>query len=71
MRVAVPGTTIGMSVRKLSVAFDDAGVRAAAASARREGVSLSAWLDRSACEASAIEDVAPTYNSAVNCRMSP
>ena len=56
MRVAVPGTTIGMSVRKLSVAFDDAGVRAAAASARREGVSLSAWLDRAAREALAIED---------------
>jgi len=68
MRVAVPGTTIGMSVRKLSVAFDDAGARAAAASARREGVSLSAWLDRAAREALASP---PAYSSAVNCRMSP
>ena len=56
MRVAVPGTTIGMSVRKLSVALDDAVARAAAASAKREGVSLSAWLDRAAREALAIED---------------
>ncbi len=47
---------IGMSVRKLSVAFDDAVARAAAASAKREGVSLSAWLDRAAREALAIED---------------
>jgi len=62
---------IGMSVRKLSVALDGAVADGAATSAKREGVSLSAWLDRSACEASAIEDVAPTYNSAVNCRMSP
>ncbi len=62
---------IGMSVRKLSVALDGAVAHGAATSAKREGVSLSAWLDRSACEASAIEDVAPTYNSAVNCRMSP
>jgi len=61
---------IGMSVRKLSVALDGAVAHGAATSAKREGVSLSAWLDRSACEAS-IEDVAPTYNSAVNCRMSP
>ena len=60
-----------MSVRKLSVALDGAVADGAATSAKREGVSLSAWLDRSACEASAIEDVAPTYNSAVNCRMSP
>ena len=56
MRVAVPGTTIGMSVRKLSVALDDTVARAAAASAKREGVSLSAWLDRAAREALAIED---------------
>ena len=62
---------IGMSVRKLSVALDGAVAHGAATSAKREGVSLYAWLDRSACEASAIEDVAPTYNSAVNCRMSP
>ena len=47
---------IGMSVRKLSVALDDAVARAAAASAKREGVSLSAWLDRAAREALAIED---------------
>src|SRR5262249_5327458 len=35
-----------MAVRKLSVALDGAVARAAAASAKREGVSLSAWLDR-------------------------
>ena len=52
----MPGTMIGMSVRKLSVALDDAVARAAAASAKREGVSLSAWLDRAAREALAIED---------------
>jgi len=45
-----------MSVRKLSVALDDTVARAAAASAKREGVSLSAWLDRAAREALAIED---------------
>ena len=47
---------IGMAVRKLSVALDDAVARAAAASAKRDGVSLSAWLDRAAREALAIED---------------
>jgi len=47
---------IGMSVRKLSVALDGAVARAVAASAKREGVSLSAWLDRAAREALAIED---------------
>jgi hypothetical protein len=46
---------LGMSVRKLSVALDDGVARAAAASAKREGVSLSAWLDRAAREALAIE----------------
>jgi hypothetical protein len=45
-----------MSVRKLSVALDDAVARAAAATARHEGISLSAWLDRAAREALAIED---------------
>ena len=55
---------IGMSVRKLSVALDGA----VAASAKREGVSLSAWLDRAAREALASP---PAYSSAVNCRMSP
>ena len=48
----MPGAMIGMSVRKLSVALDGA----VAASAKREGVSLSAWLDRGAREALAIED---------------
>ena len=51
MRVSLP-----MSVRKLSVALDGAVARAVAASAKREGVSLSAWLDRAAREALAIED---------------
>jgi hypothetical protein len=45
-----------MPVRKLSVALDQAIARAAAASAKREGVSLSAWMDRAAREALAIED---------------
>ena len=36
--------------------MDDTVARAAAASAKREGVSLSAWLDRAAREALAIED---------------
>jgi len=45
-----------MSVRKLSVALDEAVARAAAASAERRGLSLSAWLDRAAREALAIED---------------
>jgi hypothetical protein len=47
---------IGMSVRKISVALDETVARAAAASAKHEGVSLSAWLDRAAREALAIED---------------
>jgi hypothetical protein len=47
---------VDMSVRKLSVALDTTVARAAAASAKREGVSLSAWLDRAAREALAIED---------------
>ena len=47
---------IGMSVRKLSVALDGAVAHGAATSAKREGVSLSAWLDRAAREALAIED---------------
>ena len=59
---------IGMSVRKLSVALDGAVAHGAATSAKREGVSLSAWLDRAAREALASP---PAYNSAVNCRMSP
>ena len=59
---------IGMSVRKLSVALDGAVADGAATSAKREGVSLSAWLDRAAREALASP---PAYSSAVNCRMSP
>jgi hypothetical protein len=45
-----------MSVRKLSVALDEAVARAAAASAARGGLSLSAWLNRAAQEALAVED---------------
>ncbi len=45
-----------MSVRKLSVALNAEVARAAAESAERGGLSLSAWLDRAAREALAIED---------------
>lgn len=45
-----------MPARKLSIALDEAVASAAAASARRAGLSLSAWLDRAAREALAIED---------------
>jgi hypothetical protein len=45
-----------MSVRKLSIALNEEVARAAAASAKRGGLSLSAWLDRAAREALAIED---------------
>ena len=43
------GTTVGgMTVRKLSVALDDAVAEAAAEAAARSGLSLSAWLNRAA-----------------------
>jgi hypothetical protein len=45
-----------MGVRKLSVALDAAVAEAAAASAARRGLSLSAWLTRAAERALAIED---------------
>jgi hypothetical protein len=45
-----------MGVKKLSVALDDRVARAAAASAERHGLSLSAWLNRAAESALAIED---------------
>jgi predicted HicB family RNase H-like nuclease len=43
-----------MGVRKLSVALDDGVAQAAAASAERQGLSLSAWLNRAAERALAI-----------------
>lgn len=45
-----------MAVRKLSVALDELVAEAAAASAERHGLSLSAWLNRAAEKALAIED---------------
>jgi hypothetical protein len=45
-----------MTVRKLSVALEAEVASAAAESARRRGVSLSAWLNEAAATALAIED---------------
>lgn len=45
-----------MGVRKLRVALDDGVAQAAVASAERQGLSLSAWLNRAAESALAIED---------------
>jgi hypothetical protein len=45
-----------MGVRKLSVALDEQVADAAAASAERFGLSLSAWLNRAAENALVIED---------------
>lgn len=45
-----------MAVRKLSVALDEDVAAAAAASAERRGLSLSAWLNDAAARALAIED---------------
>ncbi len=45
-----------MSVRKLSIALDDRVAHAAAASAERQGLSLSAWLNRAAENALSVED---------------
>jgi hypothetical protein len=45
-----------MGVRKLSVALEDGIAQAAAASAERQGLSLSAWLTRAAESALSIED---------------
>lgn len=44
-----------MTVRKLSVALDEQVATAAAASAKRAGTSLSAWLDQAARRALTIE----------------
>ncbi|HZD52197.1 MAG TPA: hypothetical protein VE175_04065 [Woeseiaceae bacterium] len=45
-----------MRVKKLSVALDEQVAEAAAASAERHGLSLSAWLNRAAENALAIDD---------------
>jgi hypothetical protein len=45
-----------MGVKKLSVALHERVAEAAAASAERHGLSLSAWLNRAAENALAIED---------------
>ncbi|GMU68679.1 MAG: hypothetical protein AMXMBFR37_10110 [Steroidobacteraceae bacterium] len=47
---------MSMSVRKLSVALDEQVAAAAAASAERRGLSLSAWLNRAAERTLAVED---------------
>jgi hypothetical protein len=45
-----------MSVTKLSVALDERVAQRARASAERQGLSLSAWLNRAASSALAVED---------------
>lgn len=45
-----------MSVKKLSVALDARIAERAGGSAERQGLSLSAWLNRAASDALAIED---------------
>jgi hypothetical protein len=45
-----------MGVKKLSIALDERVAEAAAASAERHGLSLSAWSNRAAQNALAVED---------------
>lgn len=45
-----------MAARKLSIAFDEAVAAAARASADRQGLSLSAWVNAASLKALAIED---------------
>lgn len=45
-----------MGVKKLSVTLDERVAEAAAASAERHGLSLSAWLNRAAKNALGVED---------------
>ena len=45
-----------MGVKKLSIALDERVAAAAAASAERHGLSLSAWVNRAAQNALALED---------------
>lgn len=45
-----------MAVKKLSVALDEQVADAVAKSAERQGLSLSAWLNRAAENALAVED---------------
>jgi len=47
---------LAMGVKKLSIALDERVAEAAAASAERHGLSLSAWLNRAAANALAVED---------------
>lgn len=47
---------LDMGVKKLSIALDERVAEAAAASAERHGLSLSAWVNRAAAKALAIED---------------
>jgi len=47
---------LNMGVKKLSIALDERVAEAAAASAERHGLSLSAWLNRAAQNALAVED---------------
>ncbi len=45
-----------MAVQKLSISLDEEVAAAAAASAERQGMSLSAWLARAAEQALTVED---------------
>ncbi len=45
-----------MAVKKLSIALDERVAAAAAASAERQGLSLSAWLNRAVENTLAVED---------------
>lgn len=47
---------LGMTVHKISISLDDKAYRAAKAAAKRDGLSLSAWLSRAAMHAATIED---------------
>jgi hypothetical protein len=47
---------LDMTVHKISISLDDQAYRAARAAAKRDGLSLSAWLSRAAMHAAVIED---------------
>lgn len=47
---------LNVGVKKLSIALDEHVAEAAAASAERRGLSLSAWLNQAAQNALAVED---------------
>ena len=47
---------LDVPVHKISISLDDQAYRAAQAAAKRDGLSLSAWLSRAAMHAAHIED---------------